>query len=150
LVVGAVGAVAALAGFEGPDPLPAVFPGADPLPEVVGLPVAGARLAAEPALECPLPLGAGALSATGFAAGLITRAVPGPHLAAPFLAGTGGIDPLAAAGPAAVGPVAAVAAAGEPAAGEPEAAGLEALKVAGFLVAAGVVAGAVLVVAAIL
>jgi hypothetical protein len=146
LVVGAVGAVAALAGFEGPDPLPAVFPGADPLPEVVGLPVAGARLAAEPALECPLPLGAGALSATGFAAGLITRAVPGPHLAAPFLAGTGGIDPLAAAGPAAAGPVAA----GEPAAGEPEAAGLEALKVAGFLVAAGVVAGAVLVVAAIL
>jgi hypothetical protein len=146
LVVGAVGAVAALAGFEGPDPLPAVFPGADPLPEVVGLPVAGARLAAEPALECPLPLGAGALSATGFAAGLITRAVPGPHLAAPFLAGTGGIDPLAAAGPAAAGQVAA----GEPAAGDPEAAGLEALKVAGFLVAAGVVAGAVLVVAAIL
>jgi hypothetical protein len=149
LVVGAVGAVAAVAGFKGRRPPGSTdFPGAD----LVGPPVAGVPpLATEPAfggpeflpaglalpVECPLALGAGALSATGFAAGLTTREVPGPHLAAPLLAGTGGIGPLATAGPVAAvaEPGAAEPAVGERAtgeratgrraAGEPEAAGLE-------------------------
>jgi hypothetical protein len=147
-----VGAVAAVAGFKGRRPPGSTdFPGAD----LVGPPVAGVPpLATEPAfggpeflpaglalpVECPLALGAGALSATGFAAGLTTREVPGPHLAAPLLAGTGGIGPLATAG--SVAAVAAVVergaaelpvgeratgerAARRRAAGEPEAAGLE-------------------------
>jgi hypothetical protein len=144
-----VAAVAAVAGFKGRGP-----PGSTPFPgaELVGPSVAGVPpLATEPAfcgpeflpaglvlpLECPLALGAGALSATGFAAGLTTREVPGPHLAAPLLAGTGGIDSLATAGPVAAvaEPGAAEPAVGERAtgeratgrraAGEPEAAGLE-------------------------